>query len=110
MSRRLHHRRRKTTMRMMMKMTIPIESANRAVNDGSVKPLMQNMFETLRPEAAYFFPSEQGRTILLFIDVKENSDIPAIGEPFFQGLNATITFTPVMNPQDFQAGLAKMAH
>jgi hypothetical protein len=64
----------------------------------------------LRPEAAYFFPAEEGRTILHFIDVKENSDIPAIGEPFFQGLNAKITFTPVMNGQDFQAGMAKLAH
>jgi hypothetical protein len=41
--------------------------------------------------------------------VAENSDIPSIGEPFFQGLNARITFTPVMNLPDFQAGMAKIA-
>ena len=70
---------------------------------------MQTSLEALRPEAAYFYPAEGGRTVLLFIDVEESSDIPAIGEPFFQGLNATITFTPVMNVQDFQAGLAKLA-
>jgi hypothetical protein len=52
-------------------------------------------------------PAEDGRTILLFLDVKENSDIPGIGEPFFQGLNARISFTPVMSLQDFQAGMAK---
>jgi len=97
-------------MRMMMKISIPIEAANRAVQDGSAKRILQASLETLRPEAAYFYPAEDGRTILLFIDVEENSDIPAIGEPFFQGLNARITFTPVMNGQDFQAGMAKLPH
>jgi hypothetical protein len=96
-------------MRMLMKVTIPIEAANQAVKDGSVKQLMQTTLERLRPEAAYFFPSEEGRNMLLFIDVAENSDIPAIGEPLFQGLSARISFTPVMNVQDFQAGMAKLA-
>jgi hypothetical protein len=97
-------------MRMMMKISIPIEAANKAVQDGSVKRILQTSLEALRPEAVYFYPADEGRTVLLFIDVKENSDIPAIGEPFFQGLNARISFTPVMNLQDFQAGMAKMPH
>jgi hypothetical protein len=96
-------------MRMMMKISIPFETANQAVKDGSAGRIMQTSLEALRPEAAYFYPAEDGRTVLLFIDVKENSDIPAIGEPFFQGLKARITFTPVMNGQDFQAGMAKLA-
>jgi hypothetical protein len=95
-------------MRMMMKICIPIEAANRAVQDGSAKRILRSSLETLRPEAAYFFPSEEGRTILLFLDVKDPSDIPITGEPFFQGLSARITFTPVMNGQDFQAGMAKL--
>ena len=94
-------------MRTMMKISIPIEAANKAVQDGSVKRILQTSLEALRPEATYFYPGEDGRTILLFIDLKETSDMPAIGEPFFQGLNARITFTPVMNLQDFQAGMAK---
>jgi len=96
-------------MRMMMKVSIPIEAANKAVRDGSVKEIMRTTLEALRPEAAYFFPAEEGRTMLLFVDVKEPSDIPAMGEPLFQGLSARISFTPVMNLQDFQAGMAKLA-
>ena len=88
----------------------PTETANQAINDGSAQRIMKNAFETLRSEAAYFFPSDEGRTILFFIDVKEPSDLPVIGDPFFQGFNARMTFTPVMNPQDFQAGLAKLGH
>jgi hypothetical protein len=47
---------------------------------------------------------------LFFIDVKENSDVPAIADPFFKGLDAHVTFTPVMNPEDFRQGLAKLSH
>jgi len=97
-------------MRMMMKVSIPIESASAAVRDGTAQRIVRASFETLRPEAAYFYPAEDGRTILFFIDVKDSSDMPAIGEPFFNGLGARVTFTPVMNAQDFQAGLAKAGH
>ncbi len=96
-------------MRTMMTIRIPIEAANRTVKDGSAKRILQSALETLRPEATYFFPAEEGRTILLFLDVKEASDLPSIGEPFFHGFDARISFTPVMNLQDFQAGLAKLA-
>jgi hypothetical protein len=96
-------------MRMMMKISIPIEAANQAVEDGSAQRILKTSLETLRPEAAYFYPDVEGRTILLFIDVKEPSDMPLIGEPFFKGLKARVTFTPVMNGQDFQAGMAKLA-
>lgn len=96
-------------MRMMMKIAIPIEAANQAVKDGSAKRILGAQLETLRPEAAYFYPSEAGRIVLLFIDVKEPSDLPVIGDPFFHGLGATVTYTPVMNAQDFQAGMAKLA-
>ena len=49
-------------MRMMMKISIPIEAANRAMNDGSAPRILQSSLEALRPEAAYFFPAEEGRT------------------------------------------------
>lgn len=94
-------------MRTMMKVTVPIEAANKAANEGTIKPILQAAFEKLRPEATYFFPTEEGRTILFFFDLADSSDLPGIGEPFFQAMNARISFTPVMNAQDFQAGMAR---
>jgi hypothetical protein len=92
-----------------MKVTIPIEAANKAVREGTVKEIMKTTLETLRPEASYFFPSEEGRTMLFFVDVKEPSDLPRLGEALYQGLSGRISYTPVMNLEDFQAGLAKLA-
>jgi hypothetical protein len=71
--------------------------------------ILREQLEKLRPEAVYFYAADDVRTALLFLDVKEASDMPVIADPFFQAVNARITFTPVMNAQDFQAGMAKLA-
>jgi len=96
-------------MRMMMKVSVPIEAANKAIQDGSMKKILQEQLEKLRPESVYFFADDEVRTALLFIDVKDESDMLVIADPFFQGMNARIRFTPVMNVQDFQAGMVKLA-
>lgn len=96
-------------MRMMMRVSVPIENANKAIQDGSMGKILQAQLEKLRPEAVYFYAADDVRTALLFLDVKEPSDMPVIADPFFRGVNARITFTPVMNAQDFQAGMAKLA-
>jgi hypothetical protein len=100
---------RRFDMRMMMKVSVPIESANKAVADGSMGRILGAQLEKLRPETVYFYAADEVRTALLFIDVKEPSDMPVIADPFFQGVNARITFTPVLNVQDFQAAMAKLA-
>ena len=96
-------------MRMMMKVSVPIEAANKAVRDGSMGKLLQDQLEKLRPEAVYFHAEDDVRTALLFIDVKDASDMPVIADPFFQQVSAHIRFTPVMTVQDFQTGMAKLA-
>ena len=96
-------------MRMMMKVSVPIEAANKAIQDGSMKQILQTQLAKLQPEGVYFFADDDVRTALLFIDVKDASDMLVIADPFFQGLGARIRFTPVMNVQDFQTGMAKLA-
>jgi hypothetical protein len=93
---------------MMLKVSVPIEAANKAIQDGSLAKTLQTQLEKLRPEAVYFFADDEVRTALLFIDVQEASDMAVIADPFFQVLSARVRFTPVMNAQDFQAGMAKL--
>ena len=96
-------------MRMMMKVSVPIEAANEAIQDGRMQKLVTEQLQKLRPESVYFFADDDVRTALLFIDVKSESDLLVIADPFFQGLNACVRFTPVMNAQDYQAGMVKLA-
>jgi len=96
-------------MRTMMKISIPAKSGNDAIADGSLPRIIQTTLETLKPEAAYFFPENGKRTSLLFFDLKDPSQIPVVAEPFFMGLQAEVSLTPVMNPQDLQTGLGHLA-
>jgi hypothetical protein len=97
-------------MRTLMKVSIPVEQGNKAIQDGSLPRVIQQTMESLRPEAAYFTADSDGkRHALIVFDLKDSSDIPVIAEPLFIGFNAEVTMTPVMSAQDLQAGLTKFA-
>jgi hypothetical protein len=42
---------------------------------------------------------------MMFFDMKDASDIPAIAEPLFAGLNAKVQLLPAMNAEDLRWGL-----
>ena len=92
-------------MRVRLKIQIPVDSGNKAIKDGQFPKLMESTLATLKPEAAYFFAEDGKRTVELFLDLKDASQIPAIVEPFFMGLNASVDFKPVMNADDLRAGI-----
>ena len=94
-------------MRMMLKVTLPVESANKAIRDGSLPKLLQSTLEELKAEAAYFYPEDGKRAAHIFFDMRDVTQIPAIAEPFFMQLNAAVEFVPVMNADDLRAGLDK---
>ena len=95
-------------MRTLLKITIPVEGGNAAIQNGSLGKTMAEALERLKPEAAYFLADNGLRTSLLVIDLKDPSDIPGIAEPFFHAFNAAVTFTPVMNADDLKSGLEKL--
>ena len=95
-------------MRTMIRLKIPVEAGNRGIQDGSLPKAITEALQRLKPEAAYFFPDQGVRTAMMFVDVKEASDIPSIVEPFFSQLNAAVEILPVMNAEDLKAGLAKI--
>ena len=96
-------------MRVRLKIQMPVESGNKAVRDGQLAKLMETTLATLKPEAAYFFAEDGKRTAEMFLDLKDVSQIPAIVEPFFMGVNASVDVTPVMNADDLRAGLKQAA-
>jgi|SRR5680860_519039 len=96
-------------MRTMMKVEIPVEAGNKGIKDGSLPETINAVFAKIQPEAAYFTTSEGSRCAYVFFDLADSTDIPSIAEPFFQNLDATIEFSPCMNQDDLQAGLAKFA-
>ena len=89
----------------MLTAVMDAASGNKALIDGTLPKTMKALMDTLKPEAAYFLTSEGCRTCLMVFDLKDPSDIPMTVEPLFQGMNAKISLTPVMNAEDLQKGL-----
>lgn len=95
-------------MRMMLKVRIPVEAGNAAIQGGELPKALESMMEKLKPEAAYFVAEDGVRSALIFFDMADISDIPTIAEPFFQGMNAKVDLVPVMNAADLQKGLSRL--
>jgi hypothetical protein len=94
-------------MRMLLKLQMDVEAGNRAIKDGSFGEMLEHVMGQIKPEAAYFTAIDGKRTALIFFDLENASDIPAIAEPLFHGLNASLDLFPVMTAEDVQAGLAE---
>ena len=93
---------------MMLKFTIPIEKGNQAFKDGSLGRTLESIMNKLKPEAAYFGPSDGKRGGMMFFDLAEPSQIIEVAEPLFSNLNAAIELVPVMNGDDLRKGIAKV--
>ena len=88
-------------MRMLLRVSIPVEAGNAAAKAGTLGSTVEKILADLKPEAAYFFPDDNGqRSGSIVFDMKDSSQIPAISEPWFLAFNAKISLRPVMNPQD----------
>lgn len=90
-------------MRMLMKVSIPVENGNRSIADGSLGKTIQSILDEQKPEAAYFVSENGQRTGYIVVDMKSSSDLPGMAEPWFLAFNASVETTPAMNLQDLGA-------
>jgi len=88
-------------MRMLLRVSIPVEVGNAAAKDGTLGPTIEGILADLKPEATYFFADDSGqRSGSIVFDMKDTSQIPAVAEPWFHAFNAQVSLRPIMNPQD----------
>jgi hypothetical protein len=84
----------------MLTFRIPPEEGNAAMKDGRFMSTFGSVLEELQPEAAYLTPMEGARGGYLVVNMDDASQIPAIVEPLFLGLGATVQIAPVFIPDD----------
>jgi Domain of unknown function (DUF3303) len=87
-------------MRFLLKVTIPVEAGNAAAKAGKLGATIQSILADLKPEAVYFMSEHGKRAGLIFLEMQDASQIPAVAEPWLLAFNATIDIQPVMLPED----------
>ena len=89
-------------MRCLLKVSIPVETGNAKISDGSLGKTIESILADLKPEAAYFAADNGKRTGFIFFDLKDTSQIPDVAEPWFLAFDAHIEFHPAMNLDDLK--------
>ena len=95
-------------MRVMARITVPVESGNAAIQSGRIGPVLQATADRWKPEAMYFAEFDGKRGAYVVFDMADASDLPAFAEPFFQEFNAEVSVVPAMDVADMQRGLSAL--
>ena len=94
-------------MRFMLTFRMPMEQGNAVITGGTLPSIMQSVIEDLKPEAAYFGEVDGARGGYLVVNMDNAAQLPALTEPLFLSVGATVKTIPVMTPEDLmQAGPA----
>jgi hypothetical protein len=89
-------------MRVLLIVTFPHEPFNSYVRDGSAAQRMGKILAALKPESAYFVEIDGHRTGVLAVNLKSESAIPSLAEPFFLQFQAICRFHPAMSVNDLK--------
>jgi len=90
---------------MMMRITVPTETGNASIANGTFGPTLQSFLAEAKPESAYFVAENGARTAYLFVNIAEPSQIPAFCEPSFLAYDAKVEITPAMTVEDLKAAM-----
>jgi hypothetical protein len=89
-------------MRFILKVTFPVETGNALARAGKLGETIGRILEEQKPEAAYFVAQDGERCGIIVLNMDSADQIPAIAEPWFLALNASVEATPAMTPEDLE--------
>src|SRR5262245_8180662 len=89
-------------MRFVLHISLPVDTFNEAVRDGTASQKMGRILEDAKPEAAYFCAKDGKRGGFMVVNMNDVSEMPRYAEPWFLYFNASVEFLPAMTAQDLQ--------
>ena len=89
-------------MRILITFSMNPEKGDQLIKEGRIGETMGSILDELQPEAAYFTDVEGTRGGFLVVDMEDASQIPAVTEPLFLQVGATVHMQPVMTPEDLR--------
>jgi len=96
-------------MRFLVTIRWDMEKGNELARAGTLGSTVSSILDDRRPEAAYFLAHQGNRSAILIVNLESESEMPAVAEPWFLALNATVEFQPVMLGEDLAAATPAIA-
>jgi hypothetical protein len=93
-------------MRFLIRARVPTEAGNKMVQDPNFLKKLEEYMDKVKPEAAYFLPTDGHRAAAFIVNMQSNDQVPALVEPLFQWMGADVEVIPVMNFDDLKKGLS----
>ncbi|MGO9339671.1 MAG: panthothenate synthetase [Terracidiphilus sp.] len=87
-------------MRMIMLVQFPVEPFNTLVRNGGIGKKMHQILEAIKPESAYFTERDGHRSAILVVNVKNETDVAVLAEPWFLVFNANVEYRVAMTAED----------
>jgi hypothetical protein len=94
--------RRGEKVRILVTFSMNPEKGDQLIKEGRIGETMGSILDELQPEAAYFTDVDGTRGGFLVVNMEDASQIPAITEPLFLQVGATVHMQPVMTPEDLR--------
>lgn len=89
-------------MKILLSIKFPTERFNSIVRAGNLDGTMNQIMESIKPEAVYFTERDGLRGAIMIVNITEPSQIPALAEPFFLKFDAKVELHTVMSKEDLQ--------
>ena len=86
-------------MRILVTFSMNPEKGDQLIKEGRIGETMGSILEELQPEAAYFTDVDGTRGGFLVVDMEDASQIPAITEPLFLQVGATVPYAARNDPR-----------
>jgi hypothetical protein len=94
-------------MRMMMKVTIPVEAGDRGSKEGILPKTVTELGDRNKPKVYSFTPTGGKQTTFFFFDLADLTILPIAAKPFFENPNAEIVVSSAINLDQMRAGVEK---
>ena len=89
-------------MRILLTFSMNPEKGDQLIKEGRIGESLGGILDELQPEAAYFTDVEGTRGGFLVVNMEDAAQIPAITEPLFLEVGATVHMQPVMTLEDLR--------
>jgi len=90
-------------MRILMQIEMPHEPFNTLCREGTAGQVIGRVLEETRPESIYFTEQDGHRGAVAVYNIKKDSEVPTLAEPWFIAFNASCRMRIAMTPEDLKS-------